>query len=666
MALTQITTDGIKDGTITGTDLTTNVDLVDNQKLRLGTGNDLRIFHNGSDSLIQHHNATTNNDLHIQSDTKTIFGSVGGAETHAVFNDDGAVELYHNNSKKFETTSSGLNIHEATDKVISFSGGIGEIGSVPGFQGSNTAGSALTSLGMRGVDLRFATGNAERLRITSGGNVSIQNDSGKFTAGASDDLQIYHDGSNSYLYQDGTGELRANAATFRVMDRNGGETQLLATQNGAVELYYDNSKKFETTSSGATVTGHLTTTGEIFAGDDIGLPDNKKITFGTGADLRIFHDPSGSGTNKIISNAAQFGIYTNGNLQIFNENGGANIADFIEGGACNLYFDASKKFETTSGGCTLTGTLTTTSGINAGNNISMADNTKLKAGTGDDLQIYHDGSHSYVQASGVGALKLLGNNNDDIQLQPRSGYNSLRCKPNAAVELYYDNSKKLHTDSDGVEIFGNRLRLADDVKAAFGSGADLQIYHDSANSWVKENGTGILFIDSTNGSEIRISSNSNAKIMARFVKDSAVELYNDNARRLYTRSNGITVQGNSSAVTIDLSTDTTYRGSIYADANNGINFLNSATSFSFRIQNDGVAVFYGHALPQANNTYDLGSTSLRWRNIYTNDLNLSNEGGANDVDGTWGSYTIQEGAEDLFLVNKRNGKKYKFALTEVS
>ena len=69
---------------------------------------------------------------------------------------------------------------------------------------------------------------------------------------------------------------------------------------------------------------------------------------------------------------------------------------------------------------------------------------------------------------------------------------------------------------------------------------------------------------------------------------------------------------------------------------------------------------------RSNNTYDLGTSSTRWRNVYTNDLNLSNEGGANDVDGTWGSYTIQEGAEDLFLVNKRNGKKYKFALTEVS
>ena len=73
----------------------------------------------------------------------------------------------------------------------------------------------------------------------------------------------------------------------------------------------------------------------------------------------------------------------------------------------------------------------------------------------------------------------------------------------------------------------------------------------------------------------------------------------------------------------------------------------------------------GHLRPSTNNTYDLGTSSIRWRNIYTNDLNLSNEGGANDVDGTWGNFTIQEGEDDLFLINKRNGKKYKFNLTEV-
>ena len=73
-----------------------------------------------------------------------------------------------------------------------------------------------------------------------------------------------------------------------------------------------------------------------------------------------------------------------------------------------------------------------------------------------------------------------------------------------------------------------------------------------------------------------------------------------------------------------------------------------------------------HNIRPDGSSRDLGTSSYRWQNVYTNDLNLSNEGASNDVDGTWGSYTIQEGAEDLFLINKRNGKKYKFNLTEVS
>ena len=71
-------------------------------------------------------------------------------------------------------------------------------------------------------------------------------------------------------------------------------------------------------------------------------------------------------------------------------------------------------------------------------------------------------------------------------------------------------------------------------------------------------------------------------------------------------------------------------------------------------------------VPDADDTYNLGSATKRWANIYSADLQLSNEGSANEVDGTWGQYTIQEGEEDLFLINRRNGKKYKFNLTEVA
>ena len=96
-----------------------------------------------------------------------------------------------------------------------------------------------------------------------------------------------------------------------------------------------------------------------------------------------------------------------------------------------------------------------------------------------------------------------------------------------------------------------------------------------------------------------------------------------------------------------------------------VNVNNDALHFGtnnnarWRIEHDG------HLIPSGNNSYDIGSTGYKVRNIYTNDLNLSNEGSSNDVDGTWGSYTIQEGEDDLFLINKRSGKKYKFNLTEV-
>ena len=73
----------------------------------------------------------------------------------------------------------------------------------------------------------------------------------------------------------------------------------------------------------------------------------------------------------------------------------------------------------------------------------------------------------------------------------------------------------------------------------------------------------------------------------------------------------------------------------------------------------------GHVTPGGDDTQDLGSASKRWRNIYTGDLQLSNEGSSNEIDGTWGNYTIQEGEEELFLINRRSGKKFKFVLEEV-
>lgn len=79
------------------------------------------------------------------------------------------------------------------------------------------------------------------------------------------------------------------------------------------------------------------------------------------------------------------------------------------------------------------------------------------------------------------------------------------------------------------------------------------------------------------------------------------------------------------------------------------------------------SLWNSHVIPTANNTYNLGSSTAGWANVYTNDLHLSNmnKEGGNDIDGTNGNWTIQEGAEVLYIINNRNGKKYKFNLEEV-
>ena len=121
---------------------------------------------------------------------------------------------------------------------------------------------------------------------------------------------------------------------------------------------------------------------------------------------------------------------------------------------------------------------------------------------------------------------------------------------------------------------------------------------------------------------------------------------------------GADVYGNTIKTEADNNLNITVPHSVYFNTDANSNGSDGGTA--------RLRIYSGGIVPSSNNSIDLGTSSIRWRNIYTYDLNLSNEGGANEVDGTWGNYTIQEGESDLFLINKRNGKKYKFNLTEVS
>jgi hypothetical protein len=105
-----------------------------------------------------------------------------------------------------------------------------------------------------------------------------------------------------------------------------------------------------------------------------------------------------------------------------------------------------------------------------------------------------------------------------------------------------------------------------------------------------------------------------------------------------------------------------------ADGTNGQALVtDGAGNLSFGDVSVSLSAVGESIIPSTTDTYDLGATSFVWRNIYTGDLHLSNEAKeeGNSVDGTKGNWTIQEGSEELYILNNKSGKKYKFKLEEV-
>ena len=87
------------------------------------------------------------------------------------------------------------------------------------------------------------------------------------------------------------------------------------------------------------------------------------------------------------------------------------------------------------------------------NALEFADNAKLFLGTGDDLQIYHDGSNSYIK-NGVGDLVMYTVGTENVTIKTNSEY-AVDCTPNGAVTLYFDNAIKLGTTAGGAKVTGN-------------------------------------------------------------------------------------------------------------------------------------------------------------------------------------------------------------------
>ena len=121
------------------------------------------------------------------------------------------------------------------------------VGVAASFSGNVTVGGTLTYEDVTNVD---STGI-----VTAKGGVRIPNDTGTITMGTGSDLQLYHDGSASYIKDAGTGSLKVCTNALRINNAANTENLITANESGAVQLFYADSSKLTTTTSGATITG---------------------------------------------------------------------------------------------------------------------------------------------------------------------------------------------------------------------------------------------------------------------------------------------------------------------------------------------------------------------------------------------------------------------------
>ena len=526
MALTKIDDRGLK----------TPIDLLDNEKIRLGTGNDLELYHDGTDSLVK--NATgdlilqsTGDDVFIKAEDDVFIKVKGGTETAIECHNDGEVELYYDHVKKFETTSAGvklsgnLAINNSTQskivldtsdgsdsKWLSINGG-GDASQTRGggitFWGNeatNNQGKLSLNAGNSGSSngtIAFSTGGALRASLTHDGHFTLPNDSSKLKLGASNDLQIYHDGSHNIL-------LGVNGADFKIKDADH-NSAIFDTSEG-VYLYYDNVQKFQTKSDGVDITGELQCDSldvdgaAEFTGADVTFygastnaywdqstnrftfEDNTIAAFGCGQDLAIYHD----GSNSYLGNAT-------GDIIIENSGGNTSNQIYIRGktgensisvhgnGQVELYYDDSKKFETLTNGTKVTGQQFITEGTinleksgahhhrilsnDAGNDLAFQqssdtgantnfttylriadggaislpqDSQQLRIGADNDIQLYHISGVNYWKNQGSTVFKMVDTGGDT----------QIECNNNGATKLYHNGTWKLETKSDGVDISG--------------------------------------------------------------------------------------------------------------------------------------------------------------------------------------------------------------------
>jgi len=430
-------------------------------------------------------------------------------------------------------------------------------------------------------------------------------DNEKIRFGTGNDLEIYHSGTSSYIQDNGTGDLIIRASDqLKIQDTDNGESMAIFNKDGAVELYYDNTKRLYTRSTGAGIAGTLYLTGDILA-----TADNQKLLIGAGNDLQIYHD----GTNSRIHNSTGDLVHrTEDQFGWYNAAGSETVATFTVNGSCDLYYDNVKKFETTSGGVQVNGDFKILNGgddvfFDASENwMRWDDNVKIQCGNSGDLNIYHDGSNSFIENT-TGNIYIQNDSSstsEEILIRPKAGEQSARFIANGAVELYWNNVKTLETNSEGITVQGNE-----------GSAGAIYLYADEGD----DNADKWLLQAKSDSSAFAIQNNKSGAWdnSLKCYGDGAVDLYYDNELRLSTTTTG-TYFNEKQLVTGGTCKFRTYGGPIsvsnnsYHDCQLSSNFGNdSAIRIEYSYNwNDGDGGAWGSAVVW--NEHDSANTRSRF------------------------------------------------------
>jgi hypothetical protein len=298
--------------------------------------------------------------------------------------------------------------------------------------------------------------------ITANGGIAL-GDSDQATFGAGDDLKLYHTGSHSYIDENGTGNLYIGSNNGAgVYIQGSGETLASFVDDGAVTLYHDSNPKLATTSTGIDVTGAVTADGLTVSGNSnlqttsVGQLNISGLTKITGV-RGTFVDPSeDSSIPNIFATNDAVGDFSQeaGHLIIQPRVHPTVFRDVIFAGGAGT----TKRLMTIQGEGDIsfyedTGTTAKLTWSASNEDLNFADNVKATFGASDDLQIYHDGSNSYIEDAGAGVLFIKGTGG--VYLRGKDSDEDLgRFLENGAVDLYYDGSSKLATTSTGIDVTG--------------------------------------------------------------------------------------------------------------------------------------------------------------------------------------------------------------------